>query len=193
MCVAILTKTDNVIPFDQLRQGWTINSDGGGFAFVKDDKVEIRKGYMEFEDFYKAYVDAADKYAGTSPFLVHMRITTSGGTSPNNCHPFPIKNGALIHNGVMFTPTGNRAGPSHDRKSDTRVFAESLYNILHLEHVKKAQRELRKAIGSGNKMAFLYDDKSYFILGEDSGYWRDGIWYSNNTCSTSRYTDELRK
>ena len=96
----------------------------------------------------------------------------------------------MIHNGVMFTPTETRAGSKEDRKSDTRVFAESLYNILQLEHIKKEQHAIRQAIGYGNKMCFLYDDKEYFILGETAGYWIDGIWYSNTSCKISSVSEK---
>lgn len=187
MCVAIVTKAGKVIDNGALWRGWDSNPHGGGFAYVKDGKVVIEKGFMTYNKFQAAYADASKKYAEDSPFLVHMRIRTSGATNANNCHPFPIRNGALIHNGIMFTPTGDRAGPTSDRKSDTRVFAESLYNILKLEHVQKQARGIQEAIGYGNKLAFLYDDKQYFILGESQGDWDDGVWYSNNSCSlTSR-------
>lgn len=185
MCVALLTKPGASISNDQLWRGWQINSDGGGFAYVKDDKVVIEKGFLKYNDFQRAYATASDKYGHESPFLVHMRIRTSGATNANNCHPFPIKGGALIHNGVMFTPTGNRAGKAPDLKSDTRVFAESLYNILQLEHIKKEQLAIRQAIGYGNKICFLYDNKEYFILGESAGMWIDDVWHSNSSCKLS--------
>lgn len=137
---------------------------------------------MEYPAFRDAYMRAADQYADESPFLVHMRITTSGGTSKNNTHPFPVKNGAMIHNGIMFTPAGERAGKAPDRKSDTRVFAESLFNILTLEEVKKANEGIRKAIGFGNKLCFLYDNKQFHIVNEQAGSWVDGIWHSNSSC-----------
>ena len=190
MCVAVLCKPGKVISSAALCKGWMINDDGGGFAYVKDGKVVIDKGYLNFNEFQKAYFKAADKYTDESPFLVHMRIRTSGHTNANNCHPFPIKGGAMIHNGVMFTPTGTRAGSKTDLKSDTRVFAESLYNILQLEHIKKEQQAIRQAIGYGNKLCFLYDNKEYFILGETAGYWVDGIWYSNTSCKVSSVSEK---
>ena len=182
MCVALLTLAGKAISNDALYRGWSSNPHGGGFAYVKDDEVVIEKGFLDYNSFQKAYAEASDLYAADSPFLVHMRIRTSGATNANNCHPFPIRNGALIHNGIMFTPTGKRAGEAGDLKSDTRVFAESLYNILNLEHIKKEANGIRQAIGFGNKIAFLYNDKSYFILGESSGTWDQGIWHSNDSC-----------
>lgn len=186
MCVALLTIPGKVIDNASLFNGWNSNPHGGGFAYVRDDKVVIEKGFMEYNAFQKAYAAATEKYAADSPFLVHMRIRTSGATNANNCHPFPIRDGALIHNGIMFTPTGKRAGPAEDRKSDTRVFAESLYNILNLEHIQKKSLAIQNAIGRGNKICFLYDDKSYYILGEEMGDWIEGIWHSNDSCARRR-------
>jgi glutamine amidotransferase len=189
MCIAVLTKPGARLTENQLYRGWTGNKDGAGFCYVDDGKVKIVKGFLEFKAFNKSYSDAVEKFGEDSPFLVHMRIRTSGHVNAANCHPFAIQGGALIHNGMMFTPTGDRAGTLTDRKSDTRVFAESLYNILKLEHVKKAESGIRKAIGGGNKVAFLYDDKSYHIIGEDLGFWREDVWHSNNSCVSRLATE----
>lgn len=178
MCIAVLTKPGAIVPNDQLWEGWSRNRDGGGFAYVKDDKVVIEKGFMEYNKFQKAYAKAAEKYAEDSPFLVHMRVRTSGATDAANTHPFKIKGGAMIHNGVMFYPTSTQ----HKGKSDTRIFAERFHNILVLEDVLKAEEEILFAVGPSNKLVFLYDDKRYAILGEDQGYWENDIWYSNTSC-----------
>lgn len=187
MCIAIVCNAKSILTPTALKKGWDSNPHGAGFAYVDDDHVVIKKGYMDYPSFEKAYLDYAQKFAADSPFLVHMRVHTSGGITPKNTHPFEIKGGALIHNGIMFSPTGKRAGPTHDRRSDTRVFAEDLYNILQLDHVKKAAEGIHQAIGRGNKVAFLYDNKETFILGEDIGTWVDGIWYSNSGCGTYSY------
>lgn len=183
MCIALVQTPATRIPDYQLRRGWDTNPDGGGFAYVHDGKTVIQKGYMKYDDFYRAYNEAIDKYGENSPFLVHLRIGTSGSKSPSNTHPFPIKGGAMIHNGILFTPTGNRAGPAHDRKSDTRVVAESLHNILVLSDIKKASAAIEDAIGSSNKLCFLYDDGSTHIIGEKQGFWDKGIWHSNSSCT----------
>lgn len=182
MCIAVVTKPGFAIKDADLYRGWTSNRDGGGFAYVQDGKVRIKKGFMQYNDFQRAYRDAVDKFAADSHFLVHMRIGTSGGKTPKNTHPFPVSGGAMIHNGVMFYPTGKRAGHEGDRRSDTRVFAEDLFNILRLEDLKKAKDNLKKAIGGGNKLCFLYDNNEVIIVGEEAGFWREGIWYSNSSC-----------
>lgn len=187
MCVALVTKPGAVISEQAIERGWRVNPDGGGFAYVRNDKVVIEKGFMTLEEFDSAYRSAAALYARESPFLVHMRISTSGGVSTTNCHPFEINGGAMIHNGIMFTPTGVAAGTISDRKSDTRVFCEQLFHVLKQEHLKLCMDSVQREVGYGNKLCFLYDNKEYLIIGERSGTWdNDGIWHSNSSCQLGR-------
>lgn len=186
MCIAIVTKQGARLTPEQIAAGWRSNRDGAGVAYVKEGKVVIDKGYLQLDKFQDAYARLADQFSDESPFLVHMRIGTSGHKdSPNNTHPFEVKTqrgprGAMIHNGVLFTPTGDWVGPSNDRKSDTRVVCEALGNILQLEDVLRAKERISRVIGTGNKFAFLYDDKTTVILNEDQGVWKDNIWFSNS-------------
>ena len=143
-------------------------------------KVEVRKGLMKRDDFIAAYQSDAGKYADSSPFLVHMRIISAGDGGPKNTHPHRIKGGALIHNGTLFYPNGKHAGKADDRKSDTRVFANVLHNILDLQSVRIAEKAILNEVGANNKLVFLYDNKEYFIMNESSGIWEDDIWYSNS-------------
>lgn len=183
MCVAIYSPSGKPVPNDMLWAGWGINGDGAGFAYVDPEakKVVVRKGFMRYNDFQKAYAEACAAHPNT-PFIVHMRIKTSGLINGNNTHPFAIKGGAMIHNGSFFTPGGKYLGPKEDLKSDTRVFAENLFNILTYEDVVAAEKDILSAVGSYNKMVFLYDDGRAHIMNEKGGVWIDDIWYSNGSC-----------
>jgi predicted glutamine amidotransferase len=182
MCIAILQTKGKVLSPAQIEKGWNINRDGGGFAYVKDGKVEIEKGFLTLDKFKEAYARATDLYAENSPFLVHMRIRTSGNTDKHNTHPFPVKGGAMIHNGILFTPTGIHAGKGKKQNSDTKVVASSLFNILVKQDLIHAAADIGEVIGRANKFAFLFHDGDYLIINESSGYWADGIWYSNYGC-----------
>lgn len=184
MCVAIVTKPGAILSADAIDKGFRSNKDGGGFAFVHPDekKVKIEKGFMDVDSMKDAYFEKVKEFGEVSPFLVHMRIKTSGLISANNTHPFPVKGGAMIHNGSFFHPSKKFAGTEDDLKSDTRVFAEHLYGILTYEDVKAAQQRILAAVGGYNKIAFLYDDGRYLILNESGGHWNDDIWYSNHSC-----------
>lgn len=180
MCVAILTKPGHTVPNDGLFRGWTNNKDGGGFAYVENGEVKIEKGFLAYNPFQEALSRAIDRVGESSPFLIHMRIRTAGNINANNCHPFKIKNGAMIHNGTMFYPENNPK--LTDNPSDTRKFATKFHNTLTYGAVKAAEEDILRHIGRHNKLAFLYNDKSYHIMNESAGQWVDGVWYSNSSC-----------
>lgn len=184
MCVAIFQHKGAVIPRLNLQKGFNGNRDGAGFCYVDPEtqKVKIERGFMKFEALEEAYYAAVKEYGEVSPFLVHMRIRTSGHISAKNTHPFPIRGGAMIHNGTFFSPSKKYQGPTDDLKSDTRVLAEHLHDVLTYEDVLAAQERILGAVGRFNKMVFLYDDGRHLILNEKAGVWADNIWYSNSSC-----------
>lgn len=180
MCVAIVAPMGHRVQNLKLYAGWTRNKDGAGFAYVDNGKVVISKGYMTYNAFEKAYSAAYAQFGETSAFLVHMRIRSAGDLNAANTHPFPVAGGALIHNGTLFQPTGDKIGPSNDRWSDTRGFASELHDKLTLENARLAKESLEKLIGNYNKIAMLYDSGDYVILNETGGEWVEDIWYSNS-------------
>lgn len=191
MCVAILAPKGKVITPKQLWAGWCGNSDGGGMAYIDDDgKVQISKGFMEYNPFQKEYERVVTKYGKNGPMLVHMRIRSAGDKSKDNTHPFAIKGGALIHNGTMFSPKYDEN--SKVDKSDTRIFAETLFNILTPEDVKDAMKDLADAVG-WNKIALLWDGGEYAIINERSGRWINDVWYSNSSCDTEMYGEPTQE
>lgn len=181
MCVAIVQQAHARLDRPALLAGWNQNPHGAGMAYVVDGKVRIDKGYMTYDSFLKAYEQAVDRYGSTSAFLIHMRIRTSGDTDKHNTHPFAVKGGAMIHNGILFTPTGKHA-EGKKKPSDTKVVANTLHNLLVKEDIILAKPEIERVIGY-NKFAFLYDDGEFVIMNEELGDWDRGIWYSNNSCA----------
>ena len=176
MCIAIMVKKGFQLNEETIDRCWKRNSDGAGVALVKNGKVEIHKGLMTLNDFKDYYAQAV---AGGSPsnMLVHFRIRTSGHVDQSNTHPFPIKGGAMIHNGVLFHPEG--------AKSDTRVVAEKWYNKFNKENLLLCREQLGREVGNYNKFAFLYDDGEFAIVNEQQGNWvevddeKQAVWFSN--------------
>lgn len=181
MCIAILSKAGKVVSDGNIARSAGRNRDGGGFAYVDKDngKVKIRKGFMTAAEFLKAYHETLEQGHGeNNPMMLHFRIATLGKVGTDNCHPFVVPNGALIHNGSLWT--GGGYGSSDVEKSDTREFAERISVNLTPEILRKSQVALELEVGY-NKLAFLFDEGEYVILNETSGSWDDGVWYSNNT------------
>lgn len=178
MCLAIFKPAGVEMKEDYLHSGWVHNSDGGGFAFIKDGKVEVSKGYTTWKDFWDAYQEAEFMFSD-SPFLIHFRIRSQGDRSVENTHPFVIEGGigALIHNGTLVG-TGSVYGTG---KSDTALFVEKFGRALTFENVEENLKGLENAIGPGNKFAILYPDGRHHIVNKMRGTEEDGVWYSNQS------------
>lgn len=95
------------------------NPDGAGYMYADGNKVHIVKGFMSFSKFYKNIEKLYKTINPTETSIVyHFRITTSGGSIPQNCHPFPVSDSlkdlqktnfntdlGVAHNGVInITP-----------------------------------------------------------------------------------------
>lgn len=102
MC--LLIKLDGEWPSDEiLRAGVTQNKDGIGIAYSTGEKVQYYKG-ITFERLMEF------KEQGVTHGIIHFRMTSSGPTIPQLCHPFPVSkktglqlegqvNQVLAHNG----------------------------------------------------------------------------------------------
>lgn len=179
MCIAIVAPAGKVVRPEHLREAHNSNNDGSGYAYVDKDsnKVVIKKGYFTAEAFTEAYQRTLEEGHGeTSPMLLHFRIATMGKVERDNCHPFAIDNGALIHNGILFYGV-DRSGKD---RSDTRIFAEYVGKSFTYDRVNRNMKFL-KNLARSNKIALLFDDRKYAIINEDLGLWDDGIWYSNRS------------
>lgn len=141
MCVIILKRRGIEKPSkDILKKCWDRNPHGGGILIhrPKMKNVEIHKGYMSFND-YCSRIDSLN--IGIDDDVVyHLRITTSGGTCPENCHPFPVSGNivklkkrfirtkrAFVHNGV-FGP-----GDEKLKLSDTQLFVKNELNRKEIQ------------------------------------------------------------
>lgn len=178
MCIAILTLPGAVVPKDRLVRYFNANRDGGGFAYVhpRSGTVEIEKGFFEVGSFIAAYDKMIERGVHEkNPMLIHARIATMGRVNRDNCHPFRIKGGALIHNGSLFSDWSGRQA----ERSDTRIFATQAHNILTYEDIKQNMKRIEQAVGSYNKLAMIYENGDYLIVNEDRGTWRDRAWFSN--------------
>lgn len=75
-------------PQETLENCFTSNPDGAGFMFARDKRVFIRKGFMDFASFIDALIEA--DIDASEACVMHFRIGTQGGNTPQNCHPFPV-------------------------------------------------------------------------------------------------------
>lgn len=188
MCVIAAKPAGIEMPdIETITEMWYMNPDGAGFMYADKGLVHIRKGFMELDDFLEAIEALKNKHDLTKlPVVMHFRITTHGGTKPENCHPFPITDSVgmlkkldshtklgVAHNGII---------PITPRKdiSDTMEYVLSQLAPLHravpdFYKDKNLMEMVYNAVHS--KLAFLTDKGEIFTVGDFIE--KDGVKYSN--------------
>lgn len=194
MCLLTFMNENTTADIDQLRVGAENNPDGFGFAVHAGSHI-IRHSGLEFERVLDRFLKARAQHSG--PALFHSRITTHGGTSLENCHPFQVgrdRQTVMAHNGML--PIDAKNG-----KSDTRIFAETMFPSwggAATLNSKKMRKKLSK-FANGSKLVFLSanPDVNYdwTIINEKDGHWDGDVWWSNNSYKWGRtsYTSTWTK
>lgn len=164
------------------------NPHGAGFMYARDGKVEIRKGFMDYLDF-KHELDKA-QITDADALVMHFRITTHGGTCPQNTHPFPVTDVVeelrslhtscelgVAHNGIIQIECRSKD------ISDTQEFIASILTPVYKSDPKFYESErIRDAIRdciNGSRLAFLTGDGTVKMIG--SFIEEDGVFYSNDS------------
>lgn len=183
MCIIVFKPKNEEIPKKEiLRQCFINNPDGIGFMFRHKGRIHIKKGYMDFNDFYADLmeVDGRTKRGlKNTDVLIHFRIATHGAIISAQTHPFPVSGSiikmgmldskvkaAIAHNGIIkdYEPPAKSGG----LLSDTMFFILENHNDIEgaLKKVKDGK-------------FILMTDKETKKIGEFIK--EDGIYYSNTT------------
>jgi predicted secreted protein len=187
MCIIIAKNSGVKLPSKKvLKSCFNSNPDGTGIMFSHGGKVNIEKGFMEFKSFWKYHQDMKFDEA----IVYHFRIATAGGTSPENCHPFPISDSeellkkltiegekiAIAHNGIIPINT-----PKH--LSDTQVFIRDILAGVKTELVNKNKAVLKLIEGAtaGSRLALLYGNGEIITSGSGWIPDRNGLIFSNHS------------
>jgi hypothetical protein len=177
MCVIALQLPGLELSGNKFRNCWSSNPDGGGYCFIEDGKVVIRKGYFDMKSMLTDYRKDVDEHPD-STFIIHFRIKTTGKICERNTHPHRVRDDlAMAHNGHI-------TGYGNNKKSDTLQFAiKILRQLPDGWEDSEAALELIEGYLSGDKMVLLKGDGSYAILNEHLGEWdkHSGLWFSNAT------------
>jgi predicted glutamine amidotransferase len=196
MCV-IAVKPKNIdFPNNELiTKMWNSNPDGAGYMYSLNGAVYIEKGFMTLEELNNALKKLSEKLLSEGktmkelPFVLHFRITTHGGTSRENTHPFPLSSKlphlqaldvkskiALAHNGVITTVD------KEENVSDTMVFVRDiLYPLSKIDKnfTDKYKALIKNAIGYSKLALLNYEDELTLIGDFREPTKPDGLKYSN--------------
>lgn len=198
MCIICAKKSGVEMPsLETMRIMWNNNDDGAGIMWNENNKVCIRKGFMKFEDF-KDFVEELSNRIDivNTSVVMHFRITTHGGTKPENCHPFPISDNVcnlqklkfsadigMAHNGIINTVT------PRDGVSDTMEFILSKVSLMRKIsprfYKNDGFKELINLDINGSRIAFLDKDGNIETIGNFIE--EDGLLYSTTSYKASLY------
>lgn len=196
MCIIVAKKKGVSVPtFETLKNCFDRNSDGAGFMYLnpKTNKVQIYKGFMEFEDLKEKLDKVYNELGETKdiPFVYHFRIGTSGGNLPENTHPYPLGKNidnfkkldfeceiGVAHNGVIsdYAPKGE----NKRKMNDTQLYIyKKMYKYLFHDKYKTDKIKNKISKETGSKFAILDTTGDIQLVGsfiEDNG-----IMYSNGS------------
>lgn len=185
MCLLTFAHEGVTPDIDKLRTGADNNPDGFGFAIHAGSHI-VKCSGLDFDQVLDEFIKQRAIHSG--PMLFHSRITTHGGTSKANCHPFQIgkdRLSVLAHNGML--PIAEDKG-----RSDTRILAEDMLPAeggVAALNGKKFRKRLSK-FATGSKLVILTANRSsaspFWIINEDLGDWENGVWWSNNSYRWAR-------
>ena len=186
MCLAILAKPKGLLNIEDMERAASNNPDGFGYAFVRGigtsrAKVVVRKS-LRFDTLKAQFIDEYARYRNQSPFLVHFRYATHGGTNVAMAHPFKLRDGgAVIHNGIIDMPKAQHGD------SDTRAFVTKVVDRLPegWQYTQTWVDMVERMAEMGNKLAFLWPNGAHLVLNEKEGYWDNNVWYSNRSHKTT--------
>ncbi len=177
MCIAILKPKGMKLKLDDLEECWENNPHGAGLMFADNGKLVVRKGWMKWRNFQRAWMkhDLTDKTV-----VLHFRISTGGNIDQANCHPHLINADiGVVHNGIF---SAKNIPIIDDNYSDTCHFVRTLRDLGDLDFLGDAEvREWIRRVSVGSKLIFMRSDGSYEIVNSGAGEWNNGSWFSNTT------------
>ena len=182
---------------EYIRNMFKNNDDGAGLMYAANGKVYIEKGYMKLEDFQEKLDELNERFGLKNlPLVMHFRITTHGGTKPENCHPFPITESegmlkklkcstdvGIAHNGIINVVP--RKGISDTMEYVLSQLAPLKKAVPRFYENKHLLQMIYNAIGS--KMVVMNGNGQLVYIGDFRE--EDGVKYSNYTYAYSTKFD----
>jgi len=180
MCYILALKPSHDFTKIQLSNAYNNNKDNAGFAYVKEEKVIVHRGYRSFENFYSAYSSVGID----CPRLIHFtNINKEELKTRANCHPFEI-----ITNDLCMAHAGPVFGFNNtDNNTEAKLLVNEVIKPLMVDKTYKYVRNshirwlLDEAVGSSNKMVFLDKDGMFTIINPQAGYFErdNNIWFNS--------------
>lgn len=191
MCVILVKEIGYDLPMKEiLFDCWNKNPHGAGFMFNDNEKVIIKKGYMNFDDFYDELICTDTKiHLKNRGLVIHFRIATSGLIDKGNCHPYPLSS---VNDDLRNTYTKTNLGVAHngviafynrkdDTLNDTQLFIKNdlfeLYSLDKKFYLNSIFLSMIERLINGSRFIFLDEKGQIFKIGK--WYRKDNYYFSN--------------
>lgn len=177
MCVIILTNPNNQITADELKEAWTVNPDGAGFAYAAADGVHFQRGFMNCDYFIKRVMELQQKHE----LLLHLRISTAAGVTPQGTHPYKAGNVLKMQgttNAPVIAMNGVISGQKLKTKRGAKLNDTASYIAEHADAFKVINRDILDIIAHDTAAKWAAVTKDGIIHSDDFQY-HDGRLYSN--------------
>lgn len=184
MCVIAYKAKEKKFPTEKrVREMWTANPDGAGVMWRDNNtnKIHFVKGFMRLKKL-EQWIKENREWLEEVECALHFRITTHGGTSQGNTHPFVCDNDVdphllqgeadyvMMHNGVLpIVPS--RADISDSGELALRIGAYA--NPMDIMDILDPFVKGNRILVMGKEGTMTYGD-NFVTVGDD------GILYSND-------------
>lgn len=177
MCVIIYLPKGNSISRSELSDAWRTNPDGAGLAYVDGGHVHFKRGFLKFEEYYKAVA----AIQGRHDTVLHLRISTCAGVSAIGTHPYKAGD-VLKLQGCTTAPVicmnGVIYGQTLKKKNGHRLNDTASYIVEHEAAFSVINADVLGLIAdnTGAKWAAATPDG---VLLSEGFIERSGRYYSN--------------
>ena len=198
MCIICISPKGKPQPTKAtMKEMFLNNPHGAGYMFLNGDgNVEIHKGFMTFDDFYRSV--KSENFTNKDVVVYHFRIQTQGGINPYMTHPFPLTKDlemtkkldlacsvGIAHNGIISLTSDGDKEYSDTAKFITKYLVKFITNPADLD-----DRQNLKAIETlcGSKLAILDTTGNVTLIGQFITE-KNGIIYSNKSYKPKDFTN----
>jgi len=197
MCIIAVSARGKRQPsWDELQQMFFNNPDGAGYMTARKGKVEISKGYMDWNDF--AHALKFENFGEKDPVVYHFRVSTQAGVQPSMTHPFPLSTHlpstqlldcscpiGVAHNGIIRLTSD----PTDKTYSDTAHYVAEYMAYLIRNKADMHNKTILTAIErtTNSKWALMDGSGSIVTIGNFNEH--KGVLFSNYTYTPTSYRD----
>lgn len=180
MCLIISAPKGSMIPKELLVDATQRNPDGWGIMYHDGNRIVTLKSDQPNADAVFDEVKKIDRET-----IVHLRLTTHGGNTLENTHPFEIipERLFMMHNGIVDV-NGEAILEDGTKRSDTRIMVEDYLQPIVTKpgriRNKGIKNFVQSLIGkSSNRLVFLDDQGKLTYFNKRLGIEWKGLWCSN--------------